>query len=80
MTKEPDETKKHERGWGAVTDLLQMVMDGMRWDKKKAQLWFNTPNPLLGGAIPNGYELMCGKERLEKFIKQQLSENKLIRG
>jgi len=57
-------------------DLLQLVMDGMGWDKKKAQLWFNTPNPLLGGATPNGYELTKGKDRLLKFIKNQLSENK----
>lgn len=57
------------------TDLLQLVMDGMNWEKKKAQLWFNTPNPLLGQATPNGYELLKGTERLEKWIRQQLSEN-----
>jgi len=58
------------------TDLLQLVMDQMGWSKKKSQLWFNTHNPLLGGAMPNGYELMRGKDKLEKFIRQQLSENK----
>lgn len=57
------------------TDLLQLVMDGMGWEKKKAQIWFNTQNPLLGGATPNGYELMRGSEKLEKFIRNQLSEN-----
>jgi len=57
-------------------DLLQMVMDGTRWDKKKAQQWFNTPNPLLGGVTPNFLELMRGKTKLAKFIKNQLSENK----
>jgi len=57
-------------------DLLQVVMDGMGWDKKKAQLWFNVPNPLLGNVTPNAYELFRGKEKLEKFIKNQLSENR----
>lgn len=56
------------------TDLLQLVMDVMGWDKKKAQKWFNVPHPLLGGATPNGYELMRGKLKLEKFIRQHLDE------
>lgn len=59
-----------------MSDLLQLVMDGMKWDKKKAQLWFNTHNPLLGGATPNGYELLKGKGRLEKWILNQLGEDK----
>lgn len=59
-----------------MIDLLQMVMDGMGWDKKKAQLWFNTPNPLLGDATPNGYERMRGSKKLGEFILNQLSENK----
>lgn len=58
------------------TDLLQLVMDGMNWPKKKAALWFNVPNPLLGGATPNGFERMKGKSRLEKFIRDQLMGNK----
>jgi len=57
-------------------DLLQLVMDGMGWDKETAQEWFNVPNPLLGGATPNGYEIMRGKDKLLKFIRNQLSENK----
>lgn len=57
-------------------DLLQLVMDGMGWDKEKAQLWFNTPNPLLGGTTPNAYETFRGKGKLEKFIRVQLSENR----
>lgn len=56
-------------------DLLQLVMDGMGWEKKKAQRWFNTPSPLLGGATPNGFELMRGKAKLEKFIRSQIEEN-----
>lgn len=59
-----------------MNHLIKLVMDGMKWDKKKAQRWFNTPNPLLGGATPNGFELMRGKLKLEKFIRNQLSENK----
>lgn len=57
------------------TDLLQLVMDGMGWEKKKIQKWFNTPNPLLGMATPNRFELMRGKMKLEKFIRGQLQEN-----
>ncbi len=58
------------------TELLQLVMDGMNWPKPKAQLWFNTQNPLLGGATPNGFELLKGKDRLEKFIREKIEENK----
>lgn len=58
------------------TDLLQLVIDGMGWDKKKARKWFNVPNPLLGGATPNGFEMMRGKMKLEKFIRDQLSLNR----
>lgn len=57
------------------TDLLQLVMEGMGWDKKKAQKWFNVPNPLLGGYTPNGLERMRGKAKLEQFIRDRLSEN-----
>ncbi len=63
-----------------MADLLQLVMDGMGWDKKKAQLWFNTQNPLLGGATPNGFELMRGKEKLEGWIRGQLEENAPLAG
>jgi hypothetical protein len=55
-------------------DLLQLVMDGMGWSKKKAQAWFNTPNPFFGGVTPNGYELMQGSERLEKWIREQIAQ------
>ena len=58
--------------------MLQLVMDGMGWDKRKAQLWFNTPNPLLGGATPNSYELLRGSHKLEKFIREQFEQN--VRG
>jgi hypothetical protein len=61
---------------GENADLLELVMEGMKWDKKKAQLWFNIPNPLLGEVTPNAYEMMRGKEKLLKFIKNRLSENK----
>lgn len=29
----------------------------------------------MGGAIPNGFELMRGKAKLEKFIRNQIEEN-----
>lgn len=57
------------------TDLLKLVMKGMGWEKKKAQKWFNVPNSLLGGATPNGFEMMRGKEKLEQFIRDLLGEN-----
>lgn len=55
--------------------LLKLVMDGMGWDKKKAQLWFKTRNPLLADITPNGYEIWCGHKKLERFIRTQLEEN-----
>ena len=61
-----------------MSDLLKLVMEGMNWSKKKAQVWFNVPNPLLGMATPNGYERLKGKARLEKFIRGQLEQNKPI--
>jgi len=57
-----------------TTNLLRLVMDGMGWNKKKAQAWFDTPNPFFGGATPNGYELMQGSERLEKWIREQIAQ------
>lgn len=57
------------------TDLLQLIMNGMGWEKSKAKKWFNVPNPLLGGATPNGFEIMRGSEKLERFIRDQLAEN-----
>lgn len=59
-----------------MTDLLQLVMDGMNWDKKRTQKWFNIKNPLLGMMTPIEYGFLKGKDKLEKFIRNQLSENK----
>lgn len=70
MTTPADPTGK------TTEDLLQLVMDGMGWEKEKARRWFETPNPLLGGATPYSFELFRGKEKLSKFIHNQLSENK----
>jgi len=43
---------------------------------KKASLWFETENPLLGGVSPS-YMIDVGREaKLYKIITQQLEENK----
>lgn len=54
---------------GKMTDILQLVMDGMGCDKETAQQWFNTPNRMINGETPNGYELSHSREALENFIR-----------
>lgn len=43
-------------------------------DKEKAQLWFFTPNPLLGNIKPFSMLLIGRSEKLREFIKNQMGE------
>lgn len=44
-------------------------------DWSKIALWMKTPNPLLGGMVPNDL-LALRPGKLLKIVKQSLSENK----
>ena len=44
-------------------------------DPKKAELWMTTPNPMLGGAIPDDMIAWGRGEKLLKFVETALAEN-----
>jgi len=44
-------------------------------NKNKAALWFNTPNPLLGGVSPVDTISLGKVDKLLKFIRNCLAEN-----
>lgn len=55
-------------------EVIKSIMNSMEWPEKKVLIWCKTPNPLLGGLTPEKFELVNGKERLEKWIEEQLDE------
>lgn len=58
------------------TDELETcILEFFGGDKAKTKLWFETPNPLLGGISPAGM-IRCGRyDKLIRWVKQQLAEN-----
>lgn len=56
-------------------EVVQLVAGFFHNDHKKIRLWFSSPNPLLGGLAPNTMIAMGRRDKLLKFIKQQLDEN-----
>jgi uncharacterized protein (DUF2384 family) len=45
-------------------------------DEKKTTLWMNTPNPLLGGQVPNDMIFQRRTEKLRGFIETTLAGNR----
>ena len=58
-----------------MSDLAKLIMYEMGWDLNKTKIWFRTPNPLLGGMSPEWYEVVKGRDRLEKFINEEIDGN-----
>ena len=55
--------------------VINLVSDFFGSDKK-AELWMNSENPLLGGVTPE-FMIKVGKsDRLLKFVKTCLDENR----
>lgn len=61
-------TEKHE-----CPEVL--VLGFFKGDTHKTDLWFRTPNPLLGEITPLAYWDLKGVGALTKFIKHQISGN-----
>ncbi len=51
------------------------VLGFFKGDSKKTNLWFSTPNPLLGNVSPQQMISMGREYKLLKWVRQQLAEN-----
>ncbi len=56
-------------------DILVMVMTHMGWDLDKAELWYNTPNPMFGGASAAELVYNGRAHKILGFIKNAIEEN-----
>jgi hypothetical protein len=56
--------------------LYSLVSEHMKWDDEKTAHWFDLPNPLLGGVSPNWMLDRGRHDKLGKFIRACLDENK----
>lgn len=60
---------------GLHSHLYDLVRDFFENDQKAA-LWFITVNPLLGSQAPLTMVMLGRGDKLEKFIRTQLEENR----
>lgn len=62
----------------AATELecIRLVRSFFDGDRSKTRLWFTTPNPMLGGIKPNDLLGLGRHDKLLKFIRAQLAENR----
>lgn len=73
--KSPRLSLKMLSGFSAATELETLVLKFFEGDRNKANLWFATPNPLLGGISPT-VMIEAGRcDKLLKWAKQQIAEN-----
>ncbi len=59
-----------------VSSILRLVTQFFDDDAEKTALWFETPNPLLGGASPYEMIRLGHSEKLRRFVMEALSENR----
>ena len=55
--------------------LIKLVMSLTSWNQKKVTAWFKKKNLLIGDITPNRFIELCGKPRLEEFIKSRTTKN-----
>ena len=58
-------------------ECVQLVHAFFDGDWKKTHAWFTSPNPLLGGIVPDDMFAMGRGAKLLTFIRHLLSENEL---
>ena len=58
-----------------VNEADKLVLEFFNGDRDKTDLWFSTENPLLGNVRPAEMALWQ-TDKLLKFIKESLAENK----
>ena len=54
-----------------VKECIDLVSEFFK-DNSKTELWFNTPNPMLGDVRPYDMIILGRTARLLKFIREQL--------
>jgi hypothetical protein len=59
-----------------MTEAERLVLEFFEGNVDKMKMWFHTRNPLLGNVTPNDMILAGRYEKLLKWVKEQLSENK----
>jgi hypothetical protein len=57
-----------------LEELYKLVQNHMDWNDNKTNLWFNTPNPLLGQITPKVFFEMK-PEKCSRFILALIEEN-----
>lgn len=58
-----------------VEEIITLLMSGMGWDLDRALLWYETPNPLLGGVSAKSMTKLGRGHKVLKFIRASLDEN-----
>jgi len=76
MKKLPPESSVIE-SWIASALAYAKILAFFEYDKQKALIWFETPNPLLGGISPQSVINQGRGEKLLKLIINTLDENNL---
>jgi len=56
-----------------LVSVLSVVSSQLGEDKDKTRLWFNMPNPMLGGVSPMNMILLGKHKKLMKFIQRSIS-------
>lgn len=56
-----------------LISVLSVVSSQLEQDKEKTLLWFNMPNPMLGGVSPLQLILIGKHKKLMKFIQRSMS-------
>lgn len=59
-----------------LADCRSLVEEFFKGDVDKTRKWFKTMNPLLGQVTPDDMVALHRTEKLLKFIKDQLAENR----
>lgn len=56
-------------------EVRRLVLEFFQGNEEKTELWFNTPNPLLGGTAPATMIAVGREDRLLRFVQDQLAQN-----
>ena len=60
-----------------IDECQELVLEFFEGNEKKRDLWFDTPNPMLGRVSPYEMITLWREEKLLKWIKTSLEENKI---
>lgn len=60
-----------------IIKTWRLVVEFFEGNEEKAELWFKTQNPLLGGISPEKMIVLGRRDRLLRFVRDQLAENKV---